>query len=188
MCGIAGVLYAETSREVDKARLAAMAGAIVHRGPDGGGFFRAPGVGLAHRRLSIIDLAGGTQPLGNEDGSVQIVFNGEIYNYRELRRGLESRGHRFATSSDTEVLVHLYEEDGPRLVEKLRGMFAFAIWDSNRKRLVLARDRAGIKPLYYCRDGERLLFASELKSLLAYGDATREIDPVALEDYLTFGM
>ena len=188
MCGIAGVLYAETSREVDKARLAAMAGEIVHRGPDGGGFFRAPGVGLAHRRLSIIDLAGGTQPLGNEDGSVQVVFNGEIYNYRELRRGLESRGHRFATSSDTEVLVHLYEEDGPRLVEKLRGMFAFAIWDSQRKRLVLARDRLGIKPLYYCRDEEKLLFASELKALLAHGDVRREIDPAALEDYLTFGM
>ena len=188
MCGIAGVLYAETTRPVDEARLAAMAGEIVHRGPDGGGFFAAPGVGLAHRRLSIIDLEGGQQPLANEDGSVQVVFNGEIYNYRELRRGLESRGHRFATSSDTEVLVHLYEEEGERLVERLRGMFAFAIWDARRKRLVLARDRVGIKPLYYLRDDEKLLFASELKSLLAYGDVPRQIDPAALEDYLTFGM
>ena len=188
MCGIAGVCYADPTREVDRARLEAMAARIVHRGPDGGGFFAAPGVGLAHRRLSIIDLEGGQQPLGNEDGLVQVVFNGEIYNYRELRRSLESRGHKFATSSDTEVLVHLYEEEGEHLVEKLRGMFALAIWDARRKRLVLARDRVGIKPLYFLRDGEKLLFSSELKGILAYGDVPRRVDPAALEDYLTFGM
>src|SRR5205807_7068493 len=117
-----------------------------------------PGMGLVHRRLSIIDLSGGNQPLGNEDGSVQVVFNGEIYNYQGLRAQLEARGHRFRTRADTEVLVHLYEEDGDRLVERLRGMFAFALWDRPRRRLVLARDRLGIKPLYVYRDGEKLVF------------------------------
>lgn len=188
MCGIAGVCYAEKAREVNRARLTAMAVAIVHRGPDGFGLHIAPGVGLAHRRLSIIDIEGGKQPLFNEDGSVHVVFNGEIYNYQELRKGLESRGHRFATNSDTEVIVHLYEEDGERLVEKLRGMFAFALWDDKRKRLLLARDRLGIKPLYYLRDDEKLLFGSELKAILAHGDLRRDVDPVALEDYLTYGM
>jgi asparagine synthase (glutamine-hydrolysing) len=188
MCGIVGVCYAESQREVERSALEAMAGAILHRGPDGGGYFSSPGVALGHRRLSIIDLEGGKQPLSNEDGSVQVVFNGEIYNYRELRKDLESRGHHLATSSDTEVLVHLYEEEGERLVERLRGMFAFAIWDGKRKRLMLARDRVGIKPLYYLRDGEKLLFGSELKAILAYGDVPRRIDPAALEDFLTFGM
>src|SRR6185436_5304600 len=137
MCGIAGIAYRDILRRAEDSAIAAMAQAIVHRGPDGGGVFCAPGVALAHRRLSIIDLEGGKQPLGNEDGSVQVVFNGEIYNYRELRKDLEGRGHHFATSSDTEVLAHLYEEEGEHLVEKLRGMFAFAIWDSKRKRLML---------------------------------------------------
>ena len=157
-------------------------------GPDAEGFWSEPGVGLVHRRLSIIDLAGGDQPIANEDGSLQVVFNGEIYNFQELRRGLEARGHRFRTHSDTEVLVHLYEEHGERLVERLRGMFAFALWDRPRRRLLLARDRLGIKPLYVYRDAEKLLFASELKAILAYPGVPAAVDPAALEDYLAFGM
>jgi asparagine synthase (glutamine-hydrolysing) len=165
-----------------------MGQAIAHRGPDAEGFYREPGLGLIHRRLSIIDLGGGAQPLGNEDGSVQVVFNGEIYNFQELRRRLESRGHRFQTNSDTEVLVHLYEEEGDRLVEQLRGMFAFALWDRPRRRLVLARDRLGIKPLYLYRDSEKLLFGSELKAILAHPAVDCIVDPEALEDYLALGM
>jgi len=188
MCGIAGIAFADPHQTVDQSRLNAMNHAILHRGPDGGGVFCSPGVGLAHRRLSIIDLAGGTQPLGNEDGSIQVVFNGEIYNYRELHRDLVAKGHTFHTSSDTEVLVHLYEEQGERLVEALRGMFAFAIWDTRKSPLLLARDRLGIKPLYFARNESRLLFCSELKGLLAYGDLTPEVDPQSLEDYLAFGM
>src|SRR5437764_6837715 len=152
MCGIAGLIYADADRPVDRAVLQAMGDSIAHRGPDGEGFWAEPGVGLVHRRLSIIDLAGGGQPLGNEDSSVQVVFNGEIYNFQELRAGLEAKGHQFRTRSDTEVLVHLYEEEGDRLVERLRGMFAFALWDRRRRRLLLARDRLGIKPLYLYRD------------------------------------
>src|SRR5947209_88665 len=188
MCGIAGILYADRERPVDPAVLSAMGDAIAHRGPDAEGFFAEPGVGLAHRRLSIIDLAGGDQPIGNEDGTVQVVFNGEIYNFQELRGGLLARGHRFRTRSDTEVLVHLYEELGEGLVERLRGMFAFALWDRANRRLVLARDRLGIKPLYLYRDGEKLLFGSELKAILAHPGVGRTVDPAALEDYLAFGM
>lgn len=187
MCGIAGILYRDAAKPVMRSVLKGMADAIAHRGPDAEGFWSAPGAGLAHRRLSIIDLAGGRQPLGNEDGSVQVVFNGEIYNYRGLREGLLARGHRLQTSSDTEVLVHLYEEMGPALVEKLRGMFAFALWDCRQRRLVLARDRVGIKPLYVYRDGEKLLFGSELKAILAYPGVERRVDAEALEDYLAFG-
>src|SRR5438874_4192384 len=188
MCGIAGVLYADSDRRPDQSVLEAMGRAIAHRGPDADGFWVEPGVGLVHRRLSIIDLAGGDQPIGNEDGSVQVVFNGEIYNYQGLRAGLEARGHRFRTNSDTEVLVHQYEEEGERLVERLRGMFAFALWDRASRRLLLARDRLGIKPLYVYRDAETLLFGSELKAILAHPDVRREIDPAALDDYLAYGM
>jgi asparagine synthase (glutamine-hydrolysing) len=188
MCGIAGVLHADPSRPVDPEMLRAMGRSIAHRGPDAEGFLNEPGVGLVHRRLSIIDLSGGGQPLGNEDGSIQVVFNGEIYNFHELRRDLEGRGHSFRTHSDTEVLVHLYEDEGDRLVERLRGMFTFALWDRTRRRLLLARDRLGIKPLYVYRDANRLLFASELKAILACPGVPREVRPEALEDYLAFGM
>src|SRR5262245_41758857 len=188
MCGIAGVLFADPARPVDPDTLRRMGRAIAHRGPDGEGFWTEPGVGLVHRRLAIIDLSGGGQPLGNEDGSVQVVFNGEIYNFQELRDGLEAKGHRFRTRSDTEVLVHLYEEEGDWLVERLRGMFTFALWDRPRRRLLLARDRLGIKPLYVYRDAEKLLFGSELKAILAHPDVPRQVDPEALEDYLAFGM
>jgi asparagine synthase (glutamine-hydrolysing) len=188
MCGIAGVLYSDRSRPVDPVVLKAMGDSIAHRGPDGEGFWIEPGLGLAHRRLAIIDLTGGDQPIGNEDGSVQVVFNGEIYNYQDLRTALETRGHRFRTRSDTEVIVHLYEEAGERLVERLRGMFAFALWDRAKRHLLLARDRLGIKPLYIYRDSEKLLFASEIKGLLAHPDVERAVDPAALEDYFAFGM
>jgi len=188
MCGIAGVLFADPARPSAPAVLKAMGDAIAHRGPDAEGFWSEPGVGLVHRRLSIIDLAGGDQPIGNEDGSVQVIFNGEIYNFQELRRGLEAKGHRFRTKSDTEVLVHLYEEHGEDLVERLRGMFAFALWDRRQRRLLLARDRLGIKPLYVYRDAEKLLFASEPKAILVYPGVQAAVDPAALEDYLAFGM
>ncbi len=188
MCGIAGVLYADPGRPPDADVLKTMGDAIAHRGPDGEGYWAEPGVGLVHRRLSIIDLGGGAQPLGNEDGSVQVVFNGEIYNFEELRAGLEAKGHRFRTRSDTEVLVHLYEEEGDDLVARLRGMFAFALWDRRRRRLLLARDRVGIKPLYVYRDAEKLLFGSEIKALLAHPGVGRAVDVSGLEDYLAFGM
>lgn len=163
-----------------------MCDAIRHRGPDDAGYFVAPGVALGMRRLSIIDLAGGHQPIGNEDGTVQVVFNGEIYNYRELRGELEAH-HRFQSSSDTEVLVHLYEEHGEHLVRFLRGMFAFALWDSRRQRLLIARDRLGIKPLYYWEADGGIAFASELKSLLALESFPRRIDSPALANYLALG-
>src|SRR5438270_8753904 len=187
MCGIAGVMYAD-GRPIEPALLKAMGGRIAHRGPDAEGFWTAPGIGLAHRRLSILDLSGGNQPLSNEDGTVQVVFNGEIYNYLELRAGLLGRGHRFRTNSDTEVLVHLYEEAGDTLVERLRGMFSFALWDTRRQRLLLARDRLGIKPLYVYRDSEKVLFGSEVKALLADSSVPRDLNVEALEDYLAFGM
>jgi asparagine synthase (glutamine-hydrolysing) len=188
MCGIAGVMFAEPSRSVEHSVLKAMGDSLAHRGPDGEGFWEEPGIGLAHRRLAIIDVAGGNQPIGNEDGSVQVILNGEIYNFQELRAGLEAKGHQFRTRSDTEVLVHLYEEEGERLVERLRGMFALALWDSKARRLLLARDRLGINPLYVYRDGEKLLFASELKAILTYPGVPRTVELSALEDYLAFGM
>jgi asparagine synthase (glutamine-hydrolysing) len=154
--------------------------------PDDGSVDGRPGAVLGHRRLSIIDLGGGHQPMSNEDGTVWIVFNGEAYNYRELRPGLEARGHRFRTVCDTETILHLYEDYGPDCVRHLRGMFAFAIWDERRGRLLLARDRLGQKPLVYRQDGGRLYFASELKALLQVPGAPREIDPVAIDDYLLY--
>ncbi len=187
MCGIAGILYANSNHSVSAELLTEMGDAIAHRGPDGEGTFRAGQVGLIHRRLAIIDLEGGRQPLSNEDESIHVVFNGEIYNYQELRRQLEDRGHTFRTNSDTEVLVHLYEEHGPELCTHLRGMFAFAIWDARRRELLLARDHLGQKPLFIYRDNEKLIFGSELKAILAHSNIDRSIDPTAIEDYLTFG-
>src|SRR6185503_16280340 len=154
-----------------------------HRGPDGAGLYVSDGVGLAHRRLSIVDVAGGHQPMANEDQSVWISFNGEIYNHAELRPGLEARGHRYKTRSDTETILHLYEELGERCVERLSGMFAFAIWDENRRLLLLARDRLGIKPLYYAVVGDELLFASEIKAILAAGHRA-ELNEAVVPEYL----
>jgi asparagine synthase (glutamine-hydrolysing) len=188
MCGLTGFLEPLASAGSTEWDIQQSADSIAHRGPDAAGYWLGQGIGLGHRRLSIIDLSGGDQPIGNENGQVQVVFNGEIYNYRELMRELEQKGHRFATKSDTEVLVHLYEEMGERLVERLRGMFAFAIWDDRRKSLLLARDHIGQKPLYYSYSPHRLLFGSEIKAILAYGDVDRTLDVLALEDYLTYGV
>jgi len=188
MCGIAGVVYRDPSRPVDRAVLRAMADAIAHRGPDADGYWIGPGVGLAHRRLSIIDVAGSDQPIGNEDGSLQVVFNGELYNYPSLRERLLAAGHQLKTRGDTETLVHLYEDHGADLVSAIRGMFAFALWDSRRRRLLLARDRVGIKPLYLYRDDEKLIFGSEIKALLAHPGVDRDLNLESLEDYIGFGM
>lgn len=186
MCGICGIVGPD---RVDREVLARMTRVLRHRGPDDEGFYIAEyedggAVGLGFRRLSIIDLDSGNQPISNEDGSVQVVFNGEIYNFRELRRELETRGHRFATNADTEVLVHLYEELGPRCVERLNGMFAFALWDENARRLLLARDRFGKKPLYYAELGGSLLFGSELKALREHPLCACRLDFGALGRYL----
>jgi asparagine synthase (glutamine-hydrolysing) len=188
MCGIAGVFCRQINQVIAPRHLEQMAQAIAHRGPDAEGFWSGSGIGLAHRRLSIIDLESGVQPMGNEDGSIQVVFNGEIYNYRELKRELEQKGHQFRTNSDTEVIAHLYEDAGDDLALRLRGMFAFALWDVRRQRLLLARDRVGLKPLYYYRDREKLLFGSEIKAILAWPNVDRSIDAEALEDYLAFGV
>jgi asparagine synthase (glutamine-hydrolysing) len=181
MCGICGV-----AGHVDGNVLRAMTDSLTHRGPDDSGFHAAPGIALGVRRLSIIDVPGGHQPIANEDGSVTVVFNGEIYNHQELRGRLEARGHRFATRTDTEVLVHLYEEYGDALVHLLQGMFAFALWDDKRRRLLLARDRLGIKPLYYTEANGAFLFASEVKALLEHPDVHAAPDLEALDLYLTF--
>src|SRR3972149_779808 len=149
MCGIAGILQLREKGPVDEATLRAMIPALQHRGPDDSGFYLDHGVGLASARLSIIDLEGGRQPIGNEDGSLWIVFNGEIFNYVELRPALEAKGHRFSTNSDTEVILHLYEEEGPASLSRLNGQFSIAIWDGRKRSLPLARDRLGIRPLYY---------------------------------------
>jgi asparagine synthase (glutamine-hydrolysing) len=184
MCGIAGILELEPGATVDPQALAAMGDALAHRGPDDQGSFVEGRAGLAFRRLAIIDRAGGRQPLFNEDRSALVVFNGEIYNYRELTERLVRRGHRFATRSDTEAILHAYEDRPRDFVEELRGMFALAIWDRRRESLTLARDRLGIKPLYYHEDARRLSFASEIKGLLALPGVPREVDPEALELYL----
>jgi asparagine synthase (glutamine-hydrolysing) len=184
MCGIAGLYYFDPSRRVDPVRVARMTDCLTHRGPDDSGFMVSGPVGLGHRRLSIIDLAGGRQPIDNEDGSVVIVFNGEVYNYADLTQDLLSRGHTFKTRSDTETMVHAYEEHGDDCVHQFQGMFAFAIWDRRRRRLLLARDRMGVKPLYYHVGEGFLAFASEIKALLELPEIPREPDPSALEAYL----
>ena len=187
MCGIAGFVGWPLSVDASVETLRAMCGAIRHRGPDDEGRFVAPGVALGMRRLSIIDVANGRQPIANEDGSVQVVLNGEIYNHRELRTALSHLGHRFATRSDTEVIVHLYEDLGNRLVDELRGMFSFALWDARRRRLVVARDRVGIKPLYYWEHDVGVAVVSELRSLLAMPGFIARVDPQAIAGYLAFG-
>ena len=169
MCGIAGVLNRSVDKPAGNETLCAMGNAIAHRGPDGQGYWSNKGVGLVHRRLSIIDLAGGNQPLGNENGSVQVVFNGEIYNYKALRKELESRGHQFVTSSDTEVLPHLYEEQGTAMFSALNGMFAIVVVDHRQQKLIVARDPVGIKQIYYIATPSGVVFASEMKSVLASG-------------------
>ena len=214
MCGIAGLSWSNPHRLPSLDEVRRMVDVLAHRGPDDSGLYHSQiglvdrgtgaetvsgprseaivpaatqhGAILGHRRLSIIDLAGGRQPISNEDGSVWITLNGEIYNYRELRSELKSRGHRFATESDTEVIVHLYEEFGDDCVLQLRGMFAFAIWDQRQSRLLIARDRLGQKPLFYRHHAGRLDFASELKGLLQLQDSPREINPVAIDQYLTY--
>ena len=186
MCGICGKLGFEQNASVSRSLIGGMLETIRHRGPDDQGIYLSPGLGLGHARLSIIDLASGHQPLANENGSIWIVFNGEIYNYQELRRFLLEKGHVFKTQSDTEVIVHLYEELGPQCVEKLRGMFAFALWDQNNKTLVLARDRVGIKPLYYSLTEKAIVFASEIKAILADPEISRDLAPEIIDRFLTF--
>jgi len=197
MCGITGAVWFDERLAVSADVLKRMTDILAHRGPDDSGSYcsdwqhrpqqaHQPGVALGHRRLSIIDVAGGHQPLCNEDGSVWIVFNGEIYNHRDLRRRLEGAGHTFRTHSDTEAIVHLYEDEGLGFLEHLNGMFALAIWDARARRLIVARDRLGEKPLYYRHDAGRLLFASELKSLLSVPGIERDVDPRALDEYLTY--
>ena len=189
MCGLAGLFDLTAARRpIDRRLLQRMNDRLAHRGPDGDGFFESPGVGLAHRRLAIIDRAGGDQPLFNEDGTVVVVFNGEIYNYRELTEELQAKGHVFRTVCDTEVIVHGWEEWGEACVERFRGMFVFAVWDSRQDRLFLARDRLGIKPLYYAElsTGE-FIFGSELKALLVHPGLERRIDPRSVADYFAYG-
>ena len=187
MCGICGIFYTDRTRRVERGPLAAMNDRIVHRGPDDDGFFLDGNVGLAMRRLSIIDVKTGHQPIANEDENLWIVYNGELYNHQELRKDLESRGHRYRTKSDTETIVHLYEEYGRDCVKYLRGMFAFAIWDRRGQHLFIARDRLGIKPLYYRFDGQTLLFGSEIKTILAFPGVRPEFNRTTLAEYLAFG-
>ena len=187
MCGIAGIVSKDRGARIDGATIRAMCDAIVHRGPDDEGIYAQGPVGLGMRRLSIIDLAGGHQPIFNEDRSIAIVFNGEIYNFPELRPELERRGHRFTTNSDTEVIVHLYEDMGPACVTKLRGMFTFALYDRTRDKLLIGRDRLGKKPMHYALAGDRLLFGSEIKSILAVAPELARIDHQALLQYMYFG-
>lgn len=188
MCGISGIVDLQGVREIDESMVRRMNDSLSHRGPDGSGYHFEPGVGLGHRRLSIIDLEGGKQPLYNEDETVVVTYNGEIYNFKELVADLTARGHSFRTHCDTEVIVHAWEEWGAECLDRFNGMFAFGLWDQNRKVLFLARDRLGIKPLYYSilADG-RIVFGSELKALMHCPDIPRDLNPQAIEEYFTFG-
>jgi asparagine synthase (glutamine-hydrolysing) len=186
MCGIVGVFNQTEERRVDKDILLQMLGLIRHRGPDGFGVYQDEKVSLGSTRLSIIDISGGDQPISNENGSMWIVFNGEIFNYIELRPGLEAKGHRFSTNSDTEVIVHLFEEYGAECLNYFNGQFAFAIWDANRRELFLARDRLGIRPLFYTEQGGQLIFGSEIKTILAYPGVRAEIDLHSLDQVFTY--
>ena len=184
MCGIVGIINLNPPEAVDETLLKRMRDVLRHRGPDGEGLWVEGPVGLGHRRLAIVDVAGGQQPMANEDESCWIVYNGEIYNHAALRPGLEARGHRYRTRSDTETILHLYEEEGDRCVERLQGMFAFALWDRSRQRLLLARDRLGIKPLYYAATDRELFFASEVKAILAAGCIRPEFNHAVLPEFL----
>ncbi|MBM3279368.1 MAG: asparagine synthase (glutamine-hydrolyzing) [Candidatus Handelsmanbacteria bacterium] len=186
MCGIAGKVWAEAGRPVEEELLRAMCAAIAHRGPDDEGIYRQGPAGLGMRRLKVIDLEGGRQPMSNEAGTLWVVFNGEIYNYLELRRELEGEGCRFRTHSDTETILHLYQREGPAGVRRLRGMFALALWDRDQQTLMLARDRLGKKPLYYAHRPEGLSFASELNALLCDPQVDRSVDRRAIDEYLSF--
>ena len=185
MCGIAGIVARNPGARVDRCRLARMRDALTHRGPDGSGLLVDGPVGLAHTRLAIVDVARGEQPMSNETKDVWVVFNGEIYNHADLRPGLQAKGHRYRTRCDTETIVHLYEEQGDAAVEQLRGMFAFAVWDQPRQRLLLARDRLGIKPLYYRMSDGELLFASEIKAILAADGERAEFNETVLPEFLS---
>lgn len=188
MCGIAGYFDQREHRAIPESLLRAMTDVIAHRGPDGSGYYRAPGIGLGHRRLSIIDIAGGIQPMPSADGKIQVIFNGEIYNFREVRRELQALGHVFKRDSDTEVIIEAWRAWGENCVDRLRGMFAFALWDEGARTLFLARDRLGVKPLFYAELGDgRVLFGSELKALLAHPSLRRDVDPRAIEDYFAYG-
>jgi len=186
VCGICGIVNLDRENHVKYTQIKRMCDALVHRGPDDDGIFVKDNVGIGMRRLSIIDLVTGNQPISNEDDTIRVVFNGEIYNYLDLRQALRKKGHRFSTNSDTEVIVHAYEEYGEDCPAMFNGMFAFAIWDDRRKRLFVARDRIGIKPLYYYKDDKRVVFGSEPKAILQTPDVPREIDPLALDNFLTF--
>src|SRR5580704_17427000 len=185
MCGICGIFEAGRATPIPISTLKAMADTLHHRGPDDEGFLSCGEIGLGFRRLSIIDVEGGHQPLCNEDGTVWIIFNGEVYNFEELKRRYLD-GHTFRTRSDTETIVHLYEELGEACFAELRGMFGLALWDGRRKRLVLARDRIGKKPLFYSWDGKRLVFSSEIKAMWKAGGLSHEMDLEALSDYFSY--
>ena len=185
MCGICGQLVFDPAQSVDSELLRQLNSTIRHRGPDSEGYYLKDGVGLAISRLAIIDVAGGRQPISNEDGSIVMVFNGEIYNFRELRAELQELGHQFKTQSDTEVIVHGYEQWGDEVLHRLNGMFAIALWDEPRRRLLLARDRMGKKPLYWHRSKHGLLWGSEAKALLAAPWVERRVNALALHHYLT---
>jgi asparagine synthase (glutamine-hydrolysing) len=185
MCGIMGIYHPGHASGVNEQSIRRMLSSVVHRGPDGQGLFRDDSVLLGHRRLSVIDLAAGTQPMGNEDHTVHVCANGEIFNYRELTDQLPAQGHRFRTSCDIEVILHLYEQYGLDLFEHMEGQFAFALWDAPRRQLVLARDRFGIAPLYYARHGDSLLFASEVKAMLPMLDRLR-LSPEGMAQVFTF--
>ena len=187
MCGICGIHNLGLEPLAHPECLERMSATLERRGPDSQGSFRLPHLALAIRRLSIIDLQTGDQPLTNETGDVTLIFNGEIYNYRDLRQGLLERGHHFKTRSDGEVIAHLYEERGPDFVRELNGMFAIALWDDRAKRLVLARDRAGEKPLFFWRRGKTLVFGSEIKALLEYPEISRALDPEAVAQFCFYG-
>jgi asparagine synthase (glutamine-hydrolysing) len=186
MCGIVGIVERDLSRPVPEVDVQRMVRTLNHRGPDEEGSVLLPGVGLAMRRLSIVDIAGGQQPFANEDGTMQVVANGEIYNFAEVKRELTSRGHRFRSRSDIEVLVHAYEEWGEAFLSRIRGMFAMALWDGRTRTLIAARDRAGEKPLYYTKTPQGLRLASEIKALLSRPEVDRTLDVEALDQFLTY--